>query len=56
MFNIYYANYSKDELSSIILLTIDINKSKNIGRDFDTTIITTGAQQAIDLALKALIK
>ena len=32
-----------------------INKSKNIGRDFDTTIITTGAQQAIDLACKAYV-
>lgn len=32
-----------------------INKNKNIGRDFDTTIITTGAQQAIDLACKAYV-
>ena len=32
-----------------------INKQKNIGRDFDTTIITTGAQQAIDLACKAYV-
>ena len=32
-----------------------INKKKNIGRDFDTTIITTGAQQAIDLACKAYV-
>lgn len=32
-----------------------INKNKNIGKDFDTTIITTGAQQAIDLACKAYV-
>ena len=31
------------------------NASQNIGRDFDTTIITTGAQQGIDLAAKSLI-
>lgn len=34
MFNIYYANYSKDDLNSIILLTIDINKSKNNSMTF----------------------
>ncbi len=34
MFNIYYANYSKNELNSIILLTIDIDKSKNYNMMF----------------------
>lgn len=31
------------------------NSEKNIGRDFDTTVITTGAQQGIDLVAKSLI-
>ena len=31
------------------------NALQNIGSDFDTTIITTGAQQGIDLAAKSLI-
>lgn len=30
-------------------------KKDGIGKEFDTTIITTGAQQAIDLACKALV-
>lgn len=32
-----------------------INARSNIGRDFDTTIVTTGAQQAIDLLVKSLV-
>lgn len=31
------------------------NAQKNVGKDFDQTIITTGAQQAIDLVGKALL-
>lgn len=31
------------------------NSAKNVGRDFDTTVITTGAQQGIDLVAKSLI-
>lgn len=31
------------------------NKEKNIGKSFDSTIITTGAQQAIDLVGKAIL-
>ncbi len=34
---------------------IKINAKNNIGRDFDNTIVTTGAQQAIDLLVKALV-
>lgn len=30
-------------------------KKDNIGKDFDATIVTTGAQQAIDLTVKALV-
>lgn len=33
----------------------EANRKQNIGRDFDTTIITTGAQQGIDLVAKCLI-
>ncbi len=32
-----------------------INAENNVGKDFDRTIITTGAQQAIDLLVKSLV-
>ena len=34
---------------------IKINEKNNVGKDFDRTIITTGAQQAIDLLVKSLV-
>jgi len=41
--------------SPLIEQVIDMNRAVNIGADSDTTIITTGAQQGIDLVAKSLI-
>lgn len=41
--------------SPLIEQIVSSNSTQKIGRNFDTTIITTGAQQGIDLAAKSLI-
>ena len=39
----------------LIDIVVNMNKENNIGMDFDQTIITTGAQQAIDLVTRSLV-
>ncbi|MBQ4527268.1 MAG: PLP-dependent aminotransferase family protein [Clostridia bacterium] len=39
----------------LVEIVDDINSKNGVGKDFDRTIITTGAQQGIDLLLKSMI-